>query len=50
MDGRSQTAPCSILSVSSTRDLEGHADVTLRVADKDITFQVPVEWEYTMQS
>uniref|UniRef100_A0A3Q3VYX4 von Willebrand factor A domain-containing protein 8 n=1 Tax=Mola mola TaxID=94237 RepID=A0A3Q3VYX4_MOLML len=41
MDGRSQTAPCSILSVSSTRDLEGHADVTLRVADKDITFQVP---------
>lgn len=42
MDGHRIPAPSSILSVGSSRDLEGHADVTLNVADKDITFQVSV--------
>ncbi|XP_049904645.1 von Willebrand factor A domain-containing protein 8 [Epinephelus moara] len=41
MDGRRQPAPSAILSVSRTKDLEGHADVTLKVANKDVTFQVP---------
>ncbi|XP_071340245.1 von Willebrand factor A domain-containing protein 8 [Trachinotus anak] len=41
LDGRRQPAPTAITSVSMTTDLEGHADVTLRVADKDVTFQVP---------
>uniref|UniRef100_A0A671YC87 von Willebrand factor A domain-containing protein 8 n=1 Tax=Sparus aurata TaxID=8175 RepID=A0A671YC87_SPAAU len=41
LDGHRQPAPGAILTVSRTEDLEGHADVTLRVADKDITFQVP---------
>ncbi|XP_031729156.1 von Willebrand factor A domain-containing protein 8 [Anarrhichthys ocellatus] len=41
LDGRHQPAPSAILSVSRTKDPEGHADVSLRVADKDITFQVP---------
>ncbi|KAI9519069.1 hypothetical protein NQZ68_032124 [Dissostichus eleginoides] len=40
LDGR-QPAPSSILSVSRTKDVEGHADVALSVADKDVTFQVP---------
>ncbi|XP_034081572.1 von Willebrand factor A domain-containing protein 8-like [Gymnodraco acuticeps] len=40
LDAR-QPAPSSILSVSRTKDVEGHADVTLSVADKDVTFQVP---------
>lgn len=43
MDGRRQQTPSAILSVSKTRDVEGHADVTLRVTDKDVTFQVPVD-------
>uniref|UniRef100_A0A668ALY0 von Willebrand factor A domain containing 8 n=1 Tax=Myripristis murdjan TaxID=586833 RepID=A0A668ALY0_9TELE len=41
LDGRHQPAPSDVLSVSSSRDVEHHADVTLRVADKDVTFQVP---------
>lgn len=44
MDGRRQPAPSAILNVSTTRDLEGYADVTLRVVDKNVTFQVPVDW------
>ncbi|KAI4788894.1 hypothetical protein KUCAC02_035566 [Chaenocephalus aceratus] len=40
LDAR-QPAPSSILSVSRTKDVEGHADVALSVADKDVTFQVP---------
>uniref|UniRef100_A0A8C2ZYH6 von Willebrand factor A domain-containing protein 8 n=1 Tax=Cyclopterus lumpus TaxID=8103 RepID=A0A8C2ZYH6_CYCLU len=42
LDGLRQPAPSAILSVSRTKDLEGHADVSLCVADKEITFQVPV--------
>lgn len=42
MDGQSISAPSSILSVDSSKDLEGHADITLHIADKDITFQVSV--------
>uniref|UniRef100_A0A3Q3JAA7 von Willebrand factor A domain-containing protein 8 n=1 Tax=Monopterus albus TaxID=43700 RepID=A0A3Q3JAA7_MONAL len=41
LDGRRHPAPSGISSVSTTRALEGYADVILRVADKDITFQVP---------
>ncbi|GLD56582.1 von Willebrand factor A domain-containing protein 8 [Lates japonicus] len=41
LDGRRQPAPSAIMGVSVTRELEGRADVTLRVADKDVTFQVP---------
>lgn len=41
LDGRRQPAPSAILNVSTAKDLEGHAEVTLRVADKDVTFQVP---------
>ncbi|XP_060909628.1 von Willebrand factor A domain-containing protein 8 [Labrus mixtus] len=41
LDGRRQAAASAILSVSKTTDVEGHADVTLRMSDKDITFQVP---------
>ncbi|KAM6934858.1 von Willebrand factor A domain-containing protein 8 [Xenentodon cancila] len=41
LDGCRQAAPLAILSASKTKDLEGSADVTVRVADKDITFQVP---------
>uniref|UniRef100_A0A8D3DV18 von Willebrand factor A domain-containing protein 8 n=1 Tax=Scophthalmus maximus TaxID=52904 RepID=A0A8D3DV18_SCOMX len=41
LDGRRQPVPGAILSVSATRETEGRADVTSRVADKDITFQVP---------
>nr|XP_046259782.1 von Willebrand factor A domain-containing protein 8 [Scatophagus argus] len=41
LDGHRQPAPSAILNVSLTKDLEGHADVTICVADKDITFQVP---------
>lgn len=42
MDGHPIPAPSSILSVTSSSDLEGHAKITMRVADKDITFQVCV--------
>lgn len=42
MNRHPSPAPSSILSVTSSRDLEGHAEITLRVADKDITFQVCV--------
>ncbi|CAJ1078932.1 von Willebrand factor A domain-containing protein 8 isoform X1 [Xyrichtys novacula] len=41
LDGRRQPAPSAISNVSKTSDLEGHADVTLRIAEKDVTFQVP---------
>uniref|UniRef100_A0A8C4IV27 von Willebrand factor A domain-containing protein 8 n=1 Tax=Dicentrarchus labrax TaxID=13489 RepID=A0A8C4IV27_DICLA len=41
LDGRRQPAPSAISRLSATRGLEGHADVTLRIADKDVTFQVP---------
>lgn len=30
------------------KDVEGHADITLHVVDKDITFQVPAVWVYTI--
>ncbi|CAN9498551.1 unnamed protein product [Ophioblennius macclurei] len=41
LDGRRQVAPSAIQSVSPSADGEGRADVTLRVADRDVTFQVP---------
>lgn len=41
LDGHRQPAPTTILSVSTAKDVEGHADITLHVVDKDITFQVP---------
>ncbi|XP_041662632.1 von Willebrand factor A domain-containing protein 8 isoform X2 [Cheilinus undulatus] len=41
LDGRSQPPLGAISTISKTADLEGHADVILHVADKDITFQVP---------
>ncbi|KAM3607170.1 uncharacterized protein V6R79_002729 [Siganus canaliculatus] len=41
LDGRHAQAPSSILNVSRTKDAEGQADVQLRVAEKDIVFQVP---------
>ncbi|XP_037343972.2 von Willebrand factor A domain-containing protein 8 [Pungitius pungitius] len=41
LDGRRQPAPSAITSVSRATDLEGRADVSLRVADQDVTFQVP---------
>ncbi|XP_068185310.1 von Willebrand factor A domain-containing protein 8 [Antennarius striatus] len=41
LDGPSQPAPSAVLTVSSTRGSSGLADVKLRVADKDVTFQVP---------
>ncbi|TKS67888.1 von Willebrand factor A domain-containing protein 8 [Collichthys lucidus] len=47
LDGRRQPAPSAILNVSTTRDLEGYADITLRcgVVDKNVTFQVPAGTE-----
>uniref|UniRef100_A0AAX7V7Z6 von Willebrand factor A domain-containing protein 8 n=1 Tax=Astatotilapia calliptera TaxID=8154 RepID=A0AAX7V7Z6_ASTCA len=45
LDGHRQPAPTTILSVSTAKDVEGHADITLHVVDKDITFQVPAVWE-----
>lgn len=42
MDRHPSPTTSSILSVTSSRDLEGHAEITLRVADKDIAFQVCV--------
>uniref|UniRef100_A0A669BIT7 von Willebrand factor A domain-containing protein 8 n=1 Tax=Oreochromis niloticus TaxID=8128 RepID=A0A669BIT7_ORENI len=44
LDGHRQPAPTTILSVSTAKDVEGHADITLHVVDKDITFQVPADW------
>ncbi|CAK6967706.1 von Willebrand factor A domain-containing protein 8 [Scomber scombrus] len=41
LDGRRESAPSAVLGVSMTKDVEGHADVTLCTADKDVTFQVP---------
>lgn len=41
LDGRRQPAQSTILNVSKSADLEGHADVRLRIAEKEITFQVP---------
>ncbi|XP_041807194.1 von Willebrand factor A domain-containing protein 8 [Chelmon rostratus] len=41
LDGHRQPAPSTTVNVSMAKDVEGHADVTLRVVDKDITFQVP---------
>ncbi|KAM6986427.1 von Willebrand factor A domain-containing protein 8 [Aplochiton taeniatus] len=41
MDGRSPAAPSAVLRVEPAGDQEGRADVTLRVADRDVTFQVP---------
>ncbi|XP_014326008.2 von Willebrand factor A domain-containing protein 8 [Xiphophorus maculatus] len=41
LDGRRQAAPSNVLSVSSSSDREGHADVTVQAADKEVTFQVP---------
>ncbi|CAG5865389.1 unnamed protein product [Menidia menidia] len=42
LDGQRQPAPTSVLSVSATKELDGHADVTIRAGDRDVTFQVPV--------
>uniref|UniRef100_A0A7N8X512 von Willebrand factor A domain-containing protein 8 n=1 Tax=Mastacembelus armatus TaxID=205130 RepID=A0A7N8X512_9TELE len=39
LDGRRHPAPSAVLHVS--KSAEGRADVTLRVVDKDVTFQVP---------
>ncbi|XP_077946619.1 von Willebrand factor A domain-containing protein 8 isoform X1 [Gasterosteus aculeatus] len=41
LDGRRQPAASAVTSVSRATDREGRADVSLRVADKDVTFQVP---------
>ncbi|XP_076011540.1 von Willebrand factor A domain-containing protein 8 isoform X2 [Genypterus blacodes] len=41
MDGGRKAASSSVLSVSLARGSEGHADVAVRIADKDITVQVP---------
>uniref|UniRef100_A0A673AZC6 von Willebrand factor A domain-containing protein 8 n=1 Tax=Sphaeramia orbicularis TaxID=375764 RepID=A0A673AZC6_9TELE len=40
-DARRQPAPSAVLSVSTTKDAGGHANVTLGIADKEVTFQVP---------
>ncbi|XP_061547312.1 von Willebrand factor A domain-containing protein 8 isoform X2 [Phycodurus eques] len=37
----SNTSSSAVVSVSRTAGVEGYADVTLRVAQKDVTFQVP---------
>lgn len=39
-DGRRQAAPSSVLSVSTSRESEGQADVTLQSAGEEVTFQV----------
>ncbi|XP_037542623.1 von Willebrand factor A domain-containing protein 8 [Nematolebias whitei] len=41
LDSCHRSAPGTVLSVSMAKELKGHADVTVRVADEDITFQVP---------
>ncbi|MED6276760.1 hypothetical protein CHARACLAT_006287, partial [Characodon lateralis] len=41
LDGRCQAAPSNVVSVSTSNKCEGHADVTVQTADKEITFQVP---------
>ncbi|MEQ2162369.1 hypothetical protein GOODEAATRI_019010, partial [Goodea atripinnis] len=41
LDGRRQAAPSNVVSVSTSNEREGHADVTVQTADKEITFQVP---------
>ncbi|KAK7882321.1 hypothetical protein WMY93_028495 [Mugilogobius chulae] len=41
LDGRRQQAPTSILNVSSLKDTKGYANVTLEVAGKEVTFEVP---------
>ncbi|KAM9343638.1 von Willebrand factor A domain-containing protein 8 [Pholidichthys leucotaenia] len=40
LDGRRQPAPTAVTGVSPTNDAEGSADVTLRIADKSVSFQV----------
>ncbi|MEQ2238054.1 hypothetical protein ILYODFUR_029443 [Ilyodon furcidens] len=40
LDGRRQAAPSNVVSVSTSNEREGHADVTVQTADKEITFQV----------
>ncbi|XP_028291916.1 von Willebrand factor A domain-containing protein 8 isoform X2 [Gouania willdenowi] len=41
LDGGRQRSASSVLSVSTANSGEGRADVTIRVSDKDVTFQVP---------
>ncbi|XP_060945197.1 von Willebrand factor A domain-containing protein 8 [Limanda limanda] len=41
LDGRRVPAPGAIVGVSVAKETEGRADVTLRIKDKDVTFQVP---------
>uniref|UniRef100_A0A3Q2ZT42 von Willebrand factor A domain containing 8 n=1 Tax=Kryptolebias marmoratus TaxID=37003 RepID=A0A3Q2ZT42_KRYMA len=41
LDRLHHSSPSAVVSVTRTKDFEGHADVTVRVADKDVTFQVP---------
>nr|XP_057938465.1 von Willebrand factor A domain-containing protein 8 isoform X2 [Doryrhamphus excisus] len=41
MDGGHKSPGSTVVSVSKTMGVEGYADVTLRVADEDVTFQVP---------
>uniref|UniRef100_A0A3Q2E0A9 von Willebrand factor A domain-containing protein 8 n=1 Tax=Cyprinodon variegatus TaxID=28743 RepID=A0A3Q2E0A9_CYPVA len=38
-DGRRQAAPSSVLSVSTSRESEGQADVTVQSAGEEVTFQ-----------
>lgn len=41
LDGPRQPAPSTVLNVAPTGDGRGRAEVTLRVAEEDVTFQVP---------
>ncbi|XP_077393200.1 von Willebrand factor A domain-containing protein 8 isoform X1 [Festucalex cinctus] len=41
LDGHSKTSSSTVISVSRTAGTEDYADVTLRVADKNVTIQVP---------
>ncbi|KAG7501738.1 von Willebrand factor A domain-containing 8 [Solea senegalensis] len=41
LDARPQPTPGAVRGVSTGEETEGLADVTLRVADEDVTFQVP---------
>ncbi|XP_077584586.1 von Willebrand factor A domain-containing protein 8 [Stigmatopora nigra] len=41
LDSGGETSASAVVGVSRTNGVEGFADVTLRVADKDVIFQVP---------
>lgn len=40
LESQLQQTPSSILSVSVSKELQGHVDVKLSITDKEITFQV----------